>query len=263
MSEDLSRIILGPNHVAIDAVGLGYLDESGVSIELAPETDELRVDQQLDPICDLVKGRKGSISFKAVELTNEQFRKAMGLSADSGTSISVPIAGDDYGLAYPSIIGVSIVERWGLDAAGAVRHYVLGGAPIGGLKLEFKRGVPFAPEIKFDIRPLASSRPDGWYRIYDAVSGALTATITAGSGNHAVQFNKPMSSTALRAYNYSQSTGAITSVAFATTTVYGITIIDPTKIIVTGSGTTPVLTVNAGITAADGTVLAANVVESS
>jgi len=255
MTSILDNMIIGPSSVAIDRVAVGYISEDGVEYSPEYETKDIPVDQENFSLGDLVLGSKGSFSFKSVEITDALLAKSFNLNDQTGSSITVPAAGKAYSLAPKRLLPVYQIERWGPGPAGKIWHHILGGSLTKPPKLGFKRKDHLTLDLQYELRRLACSMPDGVWHSYTAVSGAPTCTVTAGTGTLILTFNKPMLVTALKEHNFTL-TGTCTDISFGTASAYGTTVVDPCKIILTGPTD---VTVRAGLTAADGTALAADV----
>lgn len=266
--------VIGPANVLIARTALGFTEE-GVDYQPSVTKDEFPADQVSMNIGSVVTKLGGKLSMKLLECTEANFLMAFDIPA--GVSISSPIAGDRYDMKPNETLTKRQIEWYGRWSAGRVIHNVIAG--------EIAKLPPFPMnstkkttlDLEFDQIKLNTAYPMGFTHIYDAVSGAVTATTTPAddatgvddAASISIQFNKPMSVMALMAEHFlftkdSDSSAVAFTPAFATTTVSGITIVDPTKIILTPDSALTAsaaytLKIYQAIPAVDGTVMAADV----
>lgn len=100
--------------VSASWTGLGYTDD-GSSFGYSPDTDQVEVAEELDPIAIVTTGRSASVSFALAEITASHLRTAMnGGTLTTGTGV-VTYEPPDIGSEVRIMLGFEAedhTERW-------------------------------------------------------------------------------------------------------------------------------------------------------
>jgi hypothetical protein len=269
----MTNAIVGPRSVLIDRTAFGYHGDDGININPDWETEPFSADNQYGRTGFHLTDVVGTLGMQALECPESVFGLLMGLNA--GTDITAPLAGVDFD-ARPSILMPNrLIEVWGLWGTGVLQSIFKGCLTKPPARKEGKKGKTIL-DLSYQLVQFSPGYPAGFYRMLDAVDGAVTltsspedaATNVAAAVTPTITFNKPMSSLALMSTHWRFTKDADASAvaftpAFGTLTKDGVTITDPTKIVLTPAsaltaGAAYTLLVYQGIPAVDGTTLAAN-----
>ena len=266
--------IQGPRSVLIDRTPIGYTDEDGVDFQPSWDTQPVAVDQEYAILGHNITGVAGTVGIKVWEMVEGSIALLHDLAA--AASISSPIAGADFGLTPGLQLTNRLIEWWGLWANGGVGHYMVKGALSAPPAQKIGRKTQMIWDLKYALTRFSSGYPGGLLRLYDAVSGAVTftsvpadnATGVLGAAAPTFTFNKPMSALALlNEHGLFLKHEDLSEVAFVpsfgTVVKDGVTVTDPTKIVLTPASALTAskvydITVYQGIPAVDGTTLAAD-----
>lgn len=270
---DKRNRIIGPSSLFFDRAPVGYVTNDGVNYSPTFEKLPFEADQVENGVGGSVIADAGTVGFTAIEILEENFAELLDLPAGADFT-SGGLGGRDFDMRPNRDLTMRQIEWYGKWGRGGVGHFVVGGelANLPKIVRSAKEATVF--ELTYDLVKLCTQWPCGFFRLYDAVTGALTVTTTpadaatgvATSATIALAFNKPVSVLALAGDNFTLVDGSGDAVAFTasmgTTTKGGLTILDPSKITITPDAAFTAgdytLTVLAGIPAVDGTTLAAD-----
>ena len=268
----LNRVI-GPGSVTIDRTAIGYVTDDGIAFNPSMTVEEVTADQVLARIGQNVTGLAGTIDLKAWEPITDNW--PLFYDQTAGSAITVPLAGKDFNGSPQVKSTIRLIEWWGMWSGGGFAQFVARGvlAKIPVESLGHKKQLVL--DLSFNLVQLSSGF---WYlrRVFDSVTAAPTETsVPANSATNvnvavapAYQFTKPMSVLALDNTHWSfiknsDSSEVAFTPSFATAVKDGVTITDPTKIVLTPSvaltaAAVYVIKCYQGCPAADLTTLAAD-----
>ena len=266
--------IQGPRSVLVDRTPIGYTDDDGVDFQPSWDVTPIAVDQEYALLGHNVAGVGGTVGFRALEMVEGSVALLHDLAAL--TSITSPMAGADFSLMPNLQLTGRLLEWWGLWTDGGVGHYMVKGNLTAPPAQKMGRKAQLLWDLKYALTRFSSGFPSGLLRLYDAVTGAATytavpadnATGVLASAAPTFTFNKPMSVLALlnehwQFLKHEDLSQVAFAPSFGTVVKDGVTVTDPTKIVLTPASALTAnkvydITIYAGIPAVDGTTIAAD-----
>lgn len=244
-------------HIAVDRNCLGWVGENGFNLAPAPEVEMFHPQNLMYPGGGDIMRMGGQVTIQQLEVLTTQIARIFDLEA--GSSIAAPLAGDRWSLQPLLRRTARQIEAWAeftsveasndYNKSSRFFYVVIKGILQGMPNIPMSKNAPLIPELVFSLVQLNTAWPGGMLDIYDAVAGDVTVTPSAPADEASdvaitatptFTFSKPMAMTALADDFWSftkdeDSSEVAFTPAFGTRTLDGLTLTDPTKIILTPS----------------------------
>ena len=267
--------IIGPRSLMVNGVPLGYIAEDGISWKPAWTTEPVTTDQRFGSIGHNMTGIGGTLDIKVWDITADNYAALRGIP--TGVAITSPMTG----IAFNELPTVKLPDYtlvwWGLGASGAIIMHAVKGNLVKPPQMDEGRKKATVMDLSFELNEFSSGYPGGYTAILTAVSGSAlsftsvpagAATGVALAAAPTLTFNRAMPMTALFAEHWTfvkhvDSSAVLYTPSFGTITVNGVTLPDPTKIVLTpdalltGSAVYDI-TPSPALFACDGNALGAN-----